>query len=283
MQLARVNPKLGSRLALYGGARMFEIMLSDHVIVIRFQAFGAPVERVMSAYREVARALPPPGPVGVVLDLRGNTGGVLNDAIELASQFLERGPVAMVAGSKTSSVQRFPVRHAIGAAQGQFMNLPLVVVVNSETASGAEIIAGALQLRQRAVVVGTATFAMGEIDTVLPITRLGALRFTTGHVFLPGIYPLHDVGIAPTVCLAGASGSDAAQIVAAGLRTMAPYAGRPRAELTLDERAAARKACPGTPREPALDLVIAEYLARDPAAYRRALDSLPANPSAPGE
>jgi carboxyl-terminal processing protease len=189
----------------------------------------------------------------------------------------------MVAGSKSSTVQRFPVRTDRRVSLPALQTLPMVVVVNGETAAGGEIVAGALQLRQRAVIVGTATRALGEIDTIVPIARLGAVRFTTGRVYLPGIYPLHEVGVAPTVCLASASGGNPAQAIGTGLRTMAPYAGRPRAQLSLDERAAAHKACPGSPREPALELAVAEYLARDADAYRRALDTLPANPPAPGE
>ena len=281
MQLARANPKLGSRVVLYGGTRMFEVSASDGVIVIRFQSFGREVNAVMAAYREAARAVPPPGPVGIVLDLRGNAGGTLDAAIDLASQFLEPGPLVMVAGSKMSSAERYRVRHGMGTAHGQLMTLPLVVVVNGQTASGAEIVAGALQLRQRAVVVGTATYAMGEIDTIIPIVRLGAVRFTTGRVFLPGIYPLHEIGIAPTVCLAGAAGSDVERALAGGLRTMAPYANRPRIRLTLEERAKARGACPTSPREPPFDLAVAEHLARTPAAYRAALDLVPANPLTP--
>jgi len=283
MQLARANPKLGSRVVLYGGNRQFEVSISDGVVIIRFQSFSGDVSRVMTAYREAAQGLPPPGAVGIVLDLRGNTGGTLDAAIDFAGQFLEPGPIAMIAGSKSSSVQRFPVRTGRQVSIPALQTLPLVVVVNGETASGAEIVAGALQLRQRAVVVGTATHAMGEIDTIMPISRLGAVRFTTGRVFLPGIYPLHEIGLAPTVCLAGARGGDAAQAVAEGLRMMASYAGRPRAQLSLDERTAASKACPKSPREPAFDLAVAEYLARDAAAYRRALDTVPANPPAPGE
>jgi carboxyl-terminal processing protease len=283
MQLARTNPKLGSRVALYGGARQFDVSSSDGVVVIRYQAFNSEIPSVMTAYREVARAVPPPGPVGIVLDLRGNTGGTLDAAIDLASQFLDPGPLAMVAGSKMSSADRYPVKRKAPTADTALQTLPLVVLVNGQTASGGEIVAGALQLRQRAVVVGSATHAMGEIDTIIPLSRLGAVRFTTGRIFLPGIYPLHEVGLAPTVCLADAAGGDMDRVIAAGLRTMGAYAGRPRARLSLDERAAARQACPGSAREPAFHLAVAEYLARSGAAYRRALDSLPPNPPAPGE
>lgn len=282
MQLARINPKLGTRVILYGGIQRFEVSTSDGVVVIRYQVFSGDIGRLMSAYREAVQALSSE-PVGVVLDLRGNLGGTLDAAVELASLFLMPGPVATVAGSDTSSPQRFAVKDRVGTAVGQLKTLPLVVVVNGETASGAEIVAGALQLRQRAVVVGTATYGMGEIDTLLPIRRLGAVRFTTGRIFLPGAYALHGVGLAPTVCLAGISGGDAARAVAAGLRAMAPYSGRSRAQLSADERAAAGKACLKSPREPASDLAVAEYLARDAEAYRRALEALPANPTAPGE
>lgn len=282
MQVARVNPKLGTRLVLYGGVQRFEVSTSDGVVVIRYQDFSGDIGRLMSAYREAVQALSSE-PVGIVLDLRGNLGGTLDAAVDLASLFLMPGPVVTVVGSEASSAQRFAVKDRAGTAIGQLKTLPLVVVVNGETASGAEIVAGALQLRQRAVVVGTATHGMGEIDSLVPVRRLGAVRFTTGRIILPGLYALHGVGLAPTVCLAGISGGDAAQAVAAGVRTMTPYSGRSRAQLSPDERAAVARACLKSPREPAFDLAVAEYLARDAEAYRRALEALPANPTALGE
>jgi carboxyl-terminal processing protease len=284
MQLARKDPKKGTRVALYGGAPHFDVTTNDGVVIIRYQRFGEVALPVINAYREAVRAMPPPGPVGIVLDLRGNTGGTLDAAVDFASPFLDPGPLLMVAGNKMSSADRYPVkRKSPAAAPDSLQTLPLVVVVNGETASGGEIVAGALQLRQRAVIVGTSTVAMGEIDTIVPLRGLGAARFTTGLVFLPGIYPLHDVGLAPTICLTESASNDIDRTIATGLRTMAPYAGRPRGQLTLDERAAARKACPASPRELGLQLDAAVYLARNEAAYKRALASLPPNPVAPGE
>jgi carboxyl-terminal processing protease len=283
MLLARTNPSLGRRVVLYGGQRQFEVSSKDGVVLIRFQAFGPEIRTVMAAFREVAREIPPPGVTGIVLDMRGNTGGTVDAAVELASQFLETGPLLMIAGSKMSSADRYPVRRSISGLDNPVLSPRLVVVVNGETASGAEIVAGALQLRQRAVVVGTGTHAMGEVDTIVPLGLTGMVRFTTGRIFLPGIYPLNEIGLAPTVCLAGAQGGDMERTIAAGLRMMSAYAGRARSQLTMEERKAARMQCPASPREPVLDLLVADYLARNEAAYRRALDSLPPNPAAPGE
>lgn len=135
------------------------------------------------------------GPLdGVILDLRNNPGGVLDAAIEVSDLFLDEG-IIVSADGRTSDA-----RFSHSARRGDVLNgVPLVVLVNSGSASASEIVAGALQDHNRATVVGTATFGKGLVQTVMPLSRGRAIKLTTSRYYTPSGDSIHEVGITPDV------------------------------------------------------------------------------------
>jgi carboxyl-terminal processing protease len=136
---------------------------------------------------------------GLVLDLRGNPGGVLESAVGVADEFLESGVIVRAEGRTAES--RFELR----ATGGDLLRAaPLVVLVDRSSASGAEIVAGALRDHGRATLMGERTFGKGSVQTVVPLRDGLALKLTTSRYFTPSGTSIHDRGIDPDVSLAGA-------------------------------------------------------------------------------
>ena len=142
--------------------------------------------------RNAVKKLTAKGARGVILDLRDNGGGLLSEAIDVASVFLETGKIVTYKQSSSSEV----VYDAEGDA---FDGIPLVVLVNEGTASASEIVAGALQDRDRAVLVGSTTYGKGLVQQVFPLGDASALKFTTGAYFTPSGRNINGKGIQPDV------------------------------------------------------------------------------------
>ena len=136
---------------------------------------------------------------GLVLDLRGNPGGVLESAVHVADDFLEAGVIVRAEGRTADS--RFEM-HATG---GDLLHhAPLVVLVDHGSASGAEIVAGALRDHGRATLMGERTFGKGSVQTVMPLRNGQALKLTTSRYYTPSGASIHDRGIEPDVSLGAA-------------------------------------------------------------------------------
>jgi carboxyl-terminal processing protease len=136
---------------------------------------------------------------GLVLDLRGNPGGVLESAVSVADEFLESGVIVRAAGRTAES------RFEMNATGGDLLHAaPLVVLVDRGSASAAEIVAGALRDHGRATLMGERTFGKGSVQTVLPLRDGLALKLTTSRYFTPSGASIHDRGIDPDVSLSGA-------------------------------------------------------------------------------
>ena len=135
------------------------------------------------------------GPVnGVVLDVRNNPGGVLNASVEMASNFLDGGLVVYTQGRHPDS------KTVLEAEPGELLpGVPIVVMVNGGSASASEIIAGALQDRGRAVIMGTRSFGKGSVQTVLPVSETKALKLTTSLYYTPNGRSIQADGIVPDV------------------------------------------------------------------------------------
>ena len=129
---------------------------------------------------------------GIVLDLRDNGGGLFSEGIDVASVFLEDGKIV----SYKARSQPWQVYRASGEA---FENVPLVVLVNSGTASASEIVAGALQDRDRAILVGERTYGKGSVQDIIPLSDASALKLTTGSYFTPSGRNISGKGIEPDV------------------------------------------------------------------------------------
>lgn len=131
---------------------------------------------------------------GVVLDLRNNPGGLLDQAIDVADAFLEQGEIVSTRGRMQGSTKRF------SAEKGDIIKgMPLVVLINSGSASASEIVAGALQDHNRAVIMGVRSFGKGSVQRVIPVPGDGAIRITTSRYYTPSGRSIQAEGIEPDI------------------------------------------------------------------------------------
>ena len=132
--------------------------------------------------------------IGVVLDLRRNPGGLLDQAVKVSDAFLDQGEIVSQRGRNPDDSQRY------NATKGDLAEgLPLVVLINGGSASAPEIVAGALQDHKRAVIMGTESFGKGSVQTIMPIAGHGALRLTTAAYFTPSGRSVQKTGITPDI------------------------------------------------------------------------------------
>ena len=131
---------------------------------------------------------------GFVLDLRNNPGGLLTQAIRVSDAFLEAGEIVSTRGRDPQDGERFNASEG-DLAEGK----PMVVLINSGSASASEIVAGALQDHRRAIVVGTKSFGKGSVQTVMPLRGDGAMRLTTARYYTPSGRSIQALGVAPDI------------------------------------------------------------------------------------
>lgn len=136
---------------------------------------------------------------GLVLDLRGNPGGVLESSVSVADEFLDSGVIVRAEGRTAES--RFVLRATEGDA---LRSAPLVVLIDRGSASGAEIVAGALRDHGRATLMGERTFGKGSVQTVMPLANGQALKLTTSRYYTPSGGSLNERGLEPDVSLSDA-------------------------------------------------------------------------------
>ncbi len=204
---------------------------------------------------------------GIILDLRGNPGGLLDQSIDVASLFLDGQPITSTVGRVPESIQYFSAPHRA------VETLPLAVLVNGGSASASEIVAAALQDAGRAVIVGTASYGKGTVQNVQRMPNDGELTITWARLVTPGGYILHRHGVVPTVCTAGLP-DDAAGTAAALARGAGRLgAGLDESRAKLDDAAwtRLRALCPGAHQDHQVELSAAEKLLASPALYARAL------------
>ena len=131
---------------------------------------------------------------GVVLDLRNNPGGALDQAVAVSDGFLDRGEIVSTRGRRLEETHRY------NAQQGDLAEgLPVAILINGGTASASEIVAGALQDHQRALIIGTKSFGKGSVQSIIPLQGHGAIRLTTARYYTPSGTSIQAKGIAPDV------------------------------------------------------------------------------------
>ncbi|MEL6488146.1 MAG: S41 family peptidase, partial [Pseudomonadota bacterium] len=135
---------------------------------------------------------------GIVLDLRSNPGGLLDQAVAVSDAFLDGGEIVSTRGRRQKDSMR-----ELGERGDVVDGLPIVVLVNGGSASASEIVAGALQDRNRALILGTKTFGKGSVQTILPLDRgrAGALRLTTARYYTPSGRSIQAQGIVPDIVM----------------------------------------------------------------------------------
>jgi len=183
-------------------------LLDDGYGYVRLRAFqertGRDLREALSALRaELGGNLS-----GLVLDLRDNPGGLLDQAVEVADVWLSDGLVVYTKGRVESQRHEFRA-HPEETESGY----PMVVLVNAGTASASEIVAGALQDQDRALVLGTRSFGKGSVQTIIPLEDGSGLRLTTALYYTPGDRSIQEVGIEPDIVVEAPAESPAAQEV----------------------------------------------------------------------
>ncbi len=131
---------------------------------------------------------------GLVLDLRNNPGGLLDQAVAVSDAFMEQGEIVSTRSRKPEDTQRFNAR------EGDLINgKPLVVLINGGSASASEIVAGALQDHRRAIVLGTKSFGKGSVQTIMPLSGSAAMRLTTARYYTPSGRSIQAKGVDPDI------------------------------------------------------------------------------------
>jgi carboxyl-terminal processing protease len=133
---------------------------------------------------------------GLILDLRNNPGGLLNQSISVADSFLNQGEIVSTQGRKDDDTSR------VFAKKGDLINgKPLIVLINSGSASASEIVAGALKDHSRAIIIGTRSFGKGSVQSIIPLAGNGAMRLTTARYYTPSGVSIQAKGIEPDIII----------------------------------------------------------------------------------
>jgi len=171
-----------------------EFPLGDNKVgYIRLVQFG---EKTSADLETALKKLKSEGMQGLVLDLRGNPGGLLEQAVDVCEKFLPRGNLVVTTEGRNPSQNS--VRKAKGRGD-ELHNMPMVVLVNLGSASASEIVAGCLQDTKRAIILGEKTFGKGSVQSILPLTDGSALRLTTAKYYTPSHKVIHEEGITPDI------------------------------------------------------------------------------------
>lgn len=170
--------------------------LYDDYLHLRVTAFSERTERdAQNAFEVVHREIGD-NLKGVILDLRNNPGGLLQQSIALSDMFLEGGDVVSIRERRADSDRHY------GAGGGDWAKgLPVVVLVNGGSASASEIVSGALQDHDRAILMGRRTFGKGSVQTIVPLISEGAVKITNALYYLPSGRTIQQVGVAPDILL----------------------------------------------------------------------------------
>ncbi len=143
---------------------------------------------------------------GMVLDLRDNPGGLLDQAVRVCDLFIDSGVIVSTVGRDRSRVER-----EFASKRGAFVGFPLVVLVNGGSASASEIVAGALQDHERAVIMGTTTFGKGSVQTLVSLPDGSGLKFTVARYYTPRDRSIQAKGITPDILVTARSRRERAQ------------------------------------------------------------------------
>jgi carboxyl-terminal processing protease len=164
-------------------------IIEDHIGYMRISQFSEPTAETL---REQINDLKVQGIDSMIIDLRNNPGGLLSSAIEIADMFLEEGVIVSIRGRNRSQNQVYKAHDRTFVP-----DLPLIVLVNRGSASGSEILAGAIKDNKRGILIGETTFGKGSVQTVRELPDGSGVKITTALYYTPSGSSIHDVGIEP--------------------------------------------------------------------------------------
>jgi carboxyl-terminal processing protease len=181
-------------------------MMDDNIGYIRVVQFNGPTSE---EFEKALQKLEKEGMKALVVDLRNNPGGLLESAVDVAGKFLPRGELVVFTEGRNPTVKNlYRVRES-----KTHPAYPIAVLINEGSASGSEIVAGALQDTKRAIVVGETSFGKGSVQSILPLRDGSAIRLTTAKYYTPSKKVIHEHGITPDI-LVPMSEEDWSQVVA---------------------------------------------------------------------
>jgi len=179
-------------------------ILEDGIGYVRIVEFR---ENTSNQLDSVLDKLRKQGMSALIIDLRNNPGGLLDSAVDVASKFIEKDRlVVSTKGRQTSQNMELTA-----TAAKPILDIPMVVLINEGSASGSEIVAGALQDYKRAIVVGTKSFGKGSVQTIIPLNDGSALRLTTSKYFTPNGTVIHGKGVMPDIIIQNGKPVDQSQ------------------------------------------------------------------------
>lgn len=247
-----------------------ELSIEDRIAIIEIHSFNQQTGQTVEALLTQALAQDP-SLAGIILDLRGDPGGLLDQAVTVSDLFMDSGRIVSTRGRHPESIQRYQAFEG-DIASGR----PIVVLVDSRSASAAEIVAAALQDTGRGLIAGTSSYGKGTVQTVVRLPNDGEITLTWSRFHAPGGYAIEDLGVLPMICTSGLEGAvdkalerwqeTGSQIAAlkADWRTVAPDNVKARAEL--------RSRCPAEVRNASsVDLKLAKQLILKESLYAQAM------------
>ena len=182
-----------------GLAKTYADRMVDSILYVRLGAFnkytGENIRRTLSENSNYT---------GVILDLRGNPGGLLSEAVEISGLFLDKGSVIAYTRGRSDDSKKYYV-----ADGGDILNgKPLVVLIDGQTASSAEVMAAALREQGRATLVGTRSYGKGTVQKLIPLENDSSMALTDAYFYTPSEQKIDRAGILPDVCLSGYEEND---------------------------------------------------------------------------
>ncbi len=242
----------------------------DGVVILKVSGFNQNTAKTLKAKLMEAFDIYGYGIRGWVLDMRGNPGGLLKQSIKIADMFLEYGDIINTRGRHPNSNQHYEA-DGDDLAEG----LPLVVLMDGKSASSAEVVAVALQDQGRAVVIGTASYGKGTVQTVIRLPNNGEITLTWSRLIAPSGYAFHELGVLPSICTSGETDGEGLAVYDPEVRDKTSAAWGEWRAASLDDkfrRETLRASCPPERRRNAVEVEVALRLLGDPALFERTLD-----------
>ena len=167
---------------------------ADDVVYIRISSFSEDVDTMTAKAIKDAKKKLGDKLKGVVIDVRNNPGGLLDQAVNVSDLFLDKGEIVSTRSRNEEDTVKYTAKEGDIAT-----GLPIVVIINDGSASASEIVAGALQDHKRAIILGEKSFGKGSVQTVIPLGKYGAMRLTTARYYTPSGRSIQAKGIEPDI------------------------------------------------------------------------------------
>ncbi len=172
--------------------------LGNQFLYMRIYTF---TERTLQEIRKVMNKYK--SPAGLILDLRGNPGGLFNSAVKVADLFIKKGTIVSIKGRIKDHEKIFKAH-----SPDTLTDFPILVLIDTYSASAAEILAGALKENKRAIILGRKSFGKGSVQSLIPINKDNAVKLTVAHYYTPDGNSIHNQGIKPNIELKAPKSSD---------------------------------------------------------------------------